>query len=333
MPRLVHALRHTALLVQCIALAAAAAPVEGPEQWLQRMDDALGTLDYRGEFSYLNGRDLSSLSIRHAILDGVARERLTHLDGPPRELIRTGDDLLCVMRRGDPLAELGRQVPTGPITRSFVGGFSVVPEAYRARAAGEGRIARRSARVIELLPVDDSRYGYRLWIDAETALPLRSELLDPSGRALEVFQFVNLEVGGSFSLADFAPPAGDQLEIQRIVFADGAPSGDRPIEEAWEAGWLPGGFAMAARDLRRLPFATAPVDALLYSDGLASFSVFVERLVGHAGYDHSSQLGGTVAVVRRLEMPDDRRWLVTVVGEVPLATAERVARSVQPRGD
>ena len=331
-------LRRATFLLQCLAVtAAAAAPALGtpaaaatlaPGQWLERMEQALGELTYRGEFAYLEGDELSTLRIAHAVVDGVQHERLVHLDGPRREIVREGDTVLCAMHRADPLVDLGRRFPAGPFTRAFAHGFSDVPATYRARRVGGGRVAGRPAVHLELVPDDDSRYGYRLWLDEATALPLRSELVTPAGEALEVFQFVRLEVGGPLDPAELAPPVGDELVFHRLAFAgeDDALGDDAA---GWEAGWLPGGFRMAARGARRS--ADPAGGTLLYSDGLATLSVFVEALEEAPGYEHSMQAGATVAVVRRLETRPGHRWQVTVVGEVPLATAERVAGSVRPR--
>jgi sigma-E factor negative regulatory protein RseB len=331
-PALAAQLRRAAYLLQCLAVTAAAASATGatlsPGQWLARMDRALGDLTYRGDFAYLEGGELASLRIVHAVIDGVQHERLVHLDGPRREIVREGETVLCAMHRGDPLLELGRRFPAGPFTRAFAHGFADVPATYRARMAGEGRVAGRPAVRLVLDPDDDSRYGYRLWLDQATALPLRSELVAPTGEALEVFQFVRLEVGGPVERAELAPPEGDELVFHRLAFA-GEDEAQLDEAEGWEAGWVPGGFRIAARGARRNP--ETPGSTLLYSDGLATLSVFVEALEEAPGYEHSMQAGATVAVVRRLETRPGHRWQVTVVGEVPLATAERVAGSVRHR--
>ncbi|MNH46404.1 Sigma factor AlgU regulatory protein MucB precursor [compost metagenome] len=70
------------------------------------------------------------------------------------------------------------------------------------------------------------------------------------------------------------------------------------------------------------------MSSLLYSDGLARFSVFLEPLHGAVVEDARSQLGPTVMVSKRVSTADGD-VMVTVVGEIPLGTAERVALSMR----
>ena len=86
----------------------------------------------------------------------------------------------------------------------------------------------------------------------------------------------------------------------------------------------------ARRDGDREPGQGSPVSTLMYDDGLARFSVFIEPVKGEAGVDVRTQLGPTSAVSRRLSTPKGQ-MMVTVVGEIPLGTAERVALSMRPQ--
>jgi sigma-E factor negative regulatory protein RseB len=66
----------------------------------------------------------------------------------------------------------------------------------------------------------------------------------------------------------------------------------------------------------------------MYDDGLARFSVFLESTDGASVTETRTQLGPTVAVSRRLNTVDGE-VMVTVVGEIPIGTAERIALSVR----
>ncbi|HSG90530.1 MAG TPA: MucB/RseB C-terminal domain-containing protein [Pseudomonadales bacterium] len=312
-------------------MASAARAADDPSAWLERMSRALLEADYRGEFSYYRGGDLSSLRIVHAVVDGVQRERLVHLNGHPREIIRTGDVVTCILQPGDELLEFGDTIPSGPFARSFSRGVDALPEGYSARFAHEGRIAGRDARLLELAPSDATRYGYRLWLDEATGMLLRSELVDMNGEALEIFQFVSIDLDGPVDAADLEPESSGEQIWHRLAFAEAPAAGDADEAVAWEARWLPVGFAMTAADVRRVAVGDRALRTLRYTDGLASLSVFVERTWAEATWEESRQRGATSAVMRELVLPGDERFLVTVVGEVPMATAERIARSVQPR--
>ncbi len=93
---------------------------------------------------------------------------------------------------------------------------------------------------------------------------------------------------------------------------------------------MPAGFDAAAQDWRSTDGKRKPVAAQGFSDGLAAFTVFVETLETDAVEEGVSRVGPTVAVSRRLTAPSGA-YLVTLVGEVPQSTAERVIQGVSVR--
>ncbi|MCC5887347.1 MAG: MucB/RseB C-terminal domain-containing protein [Gammaproteobacteria bacterium] len=341
-------------------LAALSSPVhaEDPGVWLDRMHTALAELSYHGEFSYFHGGELASLSIAHAVRDGVRHERLVHLNGTPREVVRHGDKVTCVLHPGDRLIDLEESVPAGPFAQSYGRVLDGLPKGYRAMLTGEDRIAGRMAVQLRIEPEESDRYGYRLWLDRETALLLRSELLDSSDKPLEIFQFVRIEIGGPIEASMLEASKGDHLVMHELVKRERVAPGRMAAERAgaapslavetlaaaaspapapegqdveWEAGWLPSGFAMASADIRRVPSRPDSVANLVYSDGMATFSVFLERAPANLAPVHVARHGATVAVMRPVAASTPEPWLVTVVGEVPVETAERVAEHVRPR--
>lgn len=302
-------------------------------RWLERMQTALAELAYQGEFSYFRDGELSSLSITHGRVDGVVRERLVHLDGAHREIHRIGDRVSCLVEPGDPMLDHVDRVPVGPLSRAFLPGDvasgSGLPERYEARLVGAGRIAGQAAVRVDIVPDDDTRYGYSLWLQDPTAMPLRAELIGPDARALEIFQFVRVELGTALDAAAFESRAVGLVRHEfELAERPEAPAGT----QAWEAGWLPVGFEMAAATLRRTQARAQPVHTLRYSDGVASLSIFVEPAWTDAGTAPGRRRGATSAVMRELEVADGDRYLVTVVGEVPMDTARRIADGVRPRG-
>ena len=334
------------LVVLLLALSAVPAHADDPGVWLDRMHAALAELSYHGEFSYFHGGELASLSIAHAVVDGVRHERLVHLNGMPREVVRTGDKVTCVLHPGDRLIDLEQSVPAGPFAQSFGRVRDGLPQGYRASVVGEDRIAGRRAVQLKIVPEVADRYGYRLWLDHETALLLRSELLDTSDRPMEIFQFVRIEIGGPIDADMLEASVGDHLVRHDLVRSQ--PRQPTPLRAAgdirpalssridndgmeWEAGWVPAGFAMASADIRRVPSRSDSVANLVYSDGMATFSVFLERAPADLSPLHVARHGATVAVMRRVAAVAPEPWLVTVVGEVPVETAERVAEHVRPR--
>ncbi len=292
-----------------------------PEDWLQRMDQAFRTADYDGVFSYLDG-ELSAFRIVHKVVDGVEHERLVYLDGARREIIRVGDDVSCIAEAGDELHAVIDQLPDGPYARAFSPRLDGLGEHYDVRLKGQDRVAGRTAVRLAITPRDENRYGYRVWLDQDTALLLRSELHDQAGRRLEVFQFTSLRTGDEVAAADASPSAAG-LVTSRVPPASSGPL----APPAWRARWVPSGFRMT--DGRgRVDTASRQVSTLLFSDGIATFSVFVEAAPAKAPAAAATRRGATSLHTRLARGPERRSHLVTVVGEVPAATARRIAEGI-----
>lgn len=50
--------------------------------------------------------------------------------------------------------------------------------------------------MIRVVARDGTRYSYIVWIDAETKLPMRVDLLDRDGETLEQFRVISFDVNG-----------------------------------------------------------------------------------------------------------------------------------------
>ena len=137
------------LLVLSLVAAAAQAETEvQPRDRLAKMTRAFSELSYDGTFSYFSGNDLASLRVIHKVVDGQQRERLVHLNGDSREIIRHGDEVLCIVMPGDDLLELESSIPAGPFARAFVRAFDNIDEHYRLVELSRERVADRAASVL-----------------------------------------------------------------------------------------------------------------------------------------------------------------------------------------
>jgi sigma-E factor negative regulatory protein RseB len=131
-----------------------------------------------------------------------------------------------------------------------------------------------------------------------------------------------------FTLFDTAAPSAEMLEPGAGCRPVRLPEAPAVATDTWTSEWLPPGFSLNSTTVRRSPASDEPVACQVYGDGLARFSVFMEPLRGAAVGDLRTQLGPTVAVSRRLKTSDGD-VMVTVVGEIPLGTAERIALSMR----
>lgn len=305
-----------------------------PTALLARMNAAFAEQDYDGVFTYFAGGDVATLRLVHKVIDGQHHERLIHLNGAPREMIRKGDDVVCIVHPEDTLVALEDSIPSGPFARSFAPAFESIGEHYMVEAYGHGRVADRVALRLAVAPKDNHRYGYRLWVDADTALLLRSELVDHEGRKLEIFQFANVRIGDGVDAASLEPSQAEnsmvshlRLESQNKVNLSAASEPDMP---RWQATWVPAGFDMSGEAAAPAGAAERPMNTLMYSDGLANFSIFIEPMPRQGAADMTSQNGATLALTHAIQHGQSH-YLVTLVGEIPLDTARRVVRSLKPR--
>ncbi|MBH80600.1 MAG: hypothetical protein CMQ49_08845 [Gammaproteobacteria bacterium] len=302
---------------------------QGPYAWLMDMHKAFTELNYDGVFSYYGGDDLASLRVVHMQIDGVRRERLVHLNGAPREIVRHGEKVACILMPGDDLLALEGRIPAGPFARAFVRRYDQISDHYGLSFFGEDRVAGRQAVRIAVSPRDEDRFGYRLWLDKQTRLLLRSELIDAQGTRLEIFQFNHLLLGDDVQPSAVEPTGRDGSLVSHLTLAQDQSVSRSETPMRWSARWVPTGFSMAAADVRRTPSELKSVDTMMYSDGLAAFSVFVEDMPRAGAASIVSRKGATVAVTRVLGGSHDANHLITLVGELPTPTAVRIASSIQ----
>jgi len=331
-------LSRTMLLATLVCLMPGIAGAQSVAQMLQDMNSAYTNHSYDGVFSYYTGGELASLRVVHKQVDGVQRERLVHLNGAPREIIRRGEVVSCIVMPGDDLIALEKSIPAGPFARAFVRQFDQIPDIYTVGTFGEGRAAGRTAVRVAISPKDQDRYGYRIWIDKETSLLLRSELIDHRGQKLEIFMFNQLLVGDDVEDSALEPEgvSGGMVSHLTLQATDEpwqppATAGSaQSMPSAWSTHWLPTGFAMTDSHMRHKPGSVSQVSSLMFSDGLAAFSIYVEPMPKAGAASMLSQNGATVAVTHQIE-EQGQYFLVTLVGEIPVETARNIVTTVHQK--
>jgi len=300
-------------------------PAQTPAQWLERMNQALTTRNYDGTFTHWQGGSVETLRIIHRLQDGQVAERLVSLDGSGREFIRTGSSLACYLP--DRRTVLVEQRPA---QESLVGFPAVSSEAagnYDIREVARMRLNRRDTHVISVAPRDEFRYGYRLWIDDSTAMPLKSQLCDTDGRVIEQLVFASLTMAAHIPDSAFRPEVstdGFQWLRNDAVQPAAAPT----PATVWSALKLPPGFRLMMHGPQTLPGSAAPVDHLVFTDGLAAVSVFVESRPaegpGEVAEVRSARVGSSSAFSTVMN-----GYKITAVGEVPPATVQFIATQVR----
>jgi sigma-E factor negative regulatory protein RseB len=298
-------------------------------EMLDNMSKAFRELDYQGVFTYEYGAEMESMRIIHAVRDDVEIERLIYLNGEPREVFRKGHSLKCV-HPGDQILHSELSTPNCPFTRPILQPVSDIEDYYEITAATGKRIAGKMTNELRVRPKDKYRNGFWFYIDQDSSLLLKSTIISPEGRPLERFQFASVEIDAEINDEDLI---SDQPSAKgsHQVLTETIPAAKLATVEGMDLAvtWLPPGFTLAAR--LEANENDSPLRLALYTDGLASLSVFVEQTQGDAANISDgggrARHGATVAYTHKM-MINEKPYNVTVVGEVPLFTAARVARYV-----
>lgn len=278
---------------------------EAPFELLERMARALETTDFEGTFVHQYGNSLSAMRVAHRYRDGVSQESFLSLNGPLRTLGRSGSSVACLLSGGQSV-QLNRgasaAVSAGPVA---VRDWPRLVEYYRFAHGERTRVAARPVDVVNVMPRDDLRYGYRFSIDQETGLPLRTALLDAEGRPIQQIMFTELRL-----LTD-----GDANGLTRaVVTPDGRPAKADAVAQVgassrWRFNALPAGFELRAT--QRIASGDAPIEHLLFSDGLAWVSLYIEQ-TDQPGLVGETQMAAIHAAGKWVD-----GYQLTAVGEVP----------------
>lgn len=310
----------------CLALiVSTAVAADDARAWLERMNHALATRNYDGTFFHVRNGKVETLRIIHRVADGKVSERLVSLDGSGREIVSNDEELTCYLPdqkrvRVETRQEQGALLGTLP---AFDG---AVTENYRLEMLPRVRLLGRTTQVIAVNPKDAYRFGYRLWIDEGTALPLKTQLCDEKGNVVEQVLFANI------TLPDSIPKSAVETQVN----SDGLQWEKQPSPKQGAASFarlwrvkVPPGFKLTATNSQMMEGSTSPVAHLVYSDGLASVSVFIE-----AKSPRSDPLNGLSRVGSAFAFSTTvRGHQATVVGEVPAQTVQFIAASIKPDAD
>ena len=306
-----------------LACTAQAAPGD-PMNWLQRAAQAARQASYEGTYVHTNGERTSTVRISHVNQAGEEHERIEPLDGATHEIVRRNDEMYCRFPDAKTV-KLDPRITARFFPAILTGAVDTIAANYDVKLGKSERVLGFECQWIRLEPRDNARFAQRMCSDVNTGLILRAKTLNEQHQVIEQYTFTDLKVGPHVGRNDLKSIFRAR---SRQWFSDGQP---RDEAASAETGWLvarpPSGFQKVSEIKRTLPGRSQPVSQIVFTDGLASLSVFVEPNVAPARSGEASSEDGTTSFFVR-PMGDQ---LVTVLGEVPLATAQQVARSVARR--
>jgi sigma-E factor negative regulatory protein RseB len=303
-----------------LALATSVAQAQSPEtlSWLKKINEATQRLSYAGTFVYQHGGRTETSRITRYVDASGDIEKLEIMDGVPREIVRTKDTVRCYL----PDSRVVK------VDRRTERGFpALVPERIHALARhydislGETRrIAGFDCQAVVLQPKDNLRYGYRLYADVNSGMLMRSVTVDAAGQSVEQFTFTQLSLGNV--TREMVRPR-HAVKQWRVEDAEASPT--------QLAGWslaaeLPGFHKIS--ELKRRLGESRPVGQMVFSDGLAAVSVFIEPLEGRRDAVRTGLASmGAIHIYTR----EVANHMITVVGEAPAVSVQRIADAVEFR--
>jgi sigma-E factor negative regulatory protein RseB len=291
--------------------------------WIEKMVAAAGALAYEGTFVYLHGSQLESMRVIHSVRDGQAREHLISLNGSAREVIRDQGAVICILpdAKAVSVSESGIKQSFSTVLPISLAGLS---DYYDFHMRGEARVAGRLTKVLVIVPKDAYRYGYRLFLDAEHALPLKTEMLNGLGMAVTQTMFTSLRVDPTIEVTSSI----ESLKQQGYAWIHEEDAGSHPVtgEASWYFKYLPAGFQLHASAQHPDQVGKGDIEHFILSDGLATLSVYVEESVAQGGLQGESRMGAINAFGTQVAGHQ-----VTVVGEVPAQTVQYIAGAIAYR--
>jgi sigma-E factor negative regulatory protein RseB len=304
-----------ALLLCALATAAHA---QSPESlaWLKKIQEATRNLSYSGTFVYQQGKQSETSRITRLASADV--EKLEVLDGLPRELVRSKDTVRCYLPQAK-VVKVEQRTPDRTFPALLPERITALARYYDIALGETRRIAGFECQSVNLTPKDDLRYGYHLYADRASGMLIGAVTVDSTGNQIEQFMFTQLAIGNV--TPDMVKPR-QTAPGWRVEDAEAAPT--------TLAGWtmkpeLPG-FHKVVELKRRME--SKPVGHVVFSDGLAAVSVFIEPLEGRREPPRTglSSLGAIHIYTREVA-----NHMVTVVGEAPAASVQRIGNAVEYR--
>lgn len=296
------------IVIACLLIAASifivpqgyATELKSAEALLARMAEASRSLNYSGTFTYEDGAgSVESLAITHKVQQGVEIEHIAHLNGPPRVFTLPPKSANC-----ESVGSL--------LLKGGNGAFKSNPN-YEYSVRGRNRVAGRYVDLLRVIPKDEFRYGFTLGLDEETGLMLFALVRSPK-RVLERVQFTSLNLLGR-EHSDVSPVEDSECQDLQVI-------SQSPLAPTW----VPDGFTLAGYTHSE---KTGHVET--YTDGLVSFSVTVQTRLSQSNeaLQGEAQRGATV-IKLALVAVENVPVQITIVGEIPPATANRILRLVRP---
>ncbi|WP_232824749.1 MucB/RseB C-terminal domain-containing protein [Algibacillus agarilyticus] len=326
-------------------------------QWLERMQNAVQTLNYDISFvvvednkvhpwHWLHGRyaqakselehdvtndlgkssnnDMSDDSApieQNALTHSYSKEYglLTSLNGPTQQIVRFNNTITYLGFDTNPYS-VKASIAHSPLPELLRTDLNHVANSYQFNMVGKSRVSGFKAQLIRIIPPDQQRFSTWIWLHEETFLPLKSAIVSHKGEVLRQLQVTSFNVS----------PQPDPI-IKELALMDQPVETDvikpQPMDNfTWQINWVPKGFVPTKIDKHKLQGSHDMVDYIMLSDGLVWFSMYIRDLSNTNQNTVLNTYLTSGAESYLTELVDG--FEVTVIGSLPMATAKKLAKSV-----
>ena len=298
-------------------------PKDDVEKWLAKMHHAAHMLNYDGKFVYGENYKLTSMQIIHSVDKKGEFERLISLDGSGREVIRSGDTVTCILPDKKSVV-VDKSRPDAEFPPMFPLEIKELSKHYNFHFEKDGMVAGRSAVKLMIKPKDKYRYSHSLWIDSKSGLLLKDHLIDNNGKIVEQFMFTEINYPNVINV-NRSLETNKNKKFTWYEAKDFTEKKEIKKSMSWKVMQVPAGFVPGVKRHHNMTVSAMPVEHFMYSDGLSSISIFVEKKMKKSkNLIGSSTMGAVNAYGRAVG-----EYHVTVVGEVPHATVKMIGDSVE----
>ena len=319
------------IVLLCLSFSAGSALAADAGDWLVKMGTAARQSNYEGVLVYRGEDILETFRVTHRFANGSERERVQSLTGEVREVLQQNDQLTCILPEDGALTR-NRPTPQTLFPSMRPEDVATLEQVYAFKELGDARVAGRNSRGIFISPRDAFRYGYEIWGDVETALPLKVSLVAAEGQVLEQMFFTEVEFpqqtpDSAFSSELNAEDVQHASATAASAIADAherEPVLEQAQSEASKVTDLPPGYRLVKRQVRKLPGDRGAVEHLVFSDGLTAVSVFRSASPPVAvPEDNAQQRVNQIAAINAYSRRSGH-IRITVVGEAPKRTVRMI---------
>ncbi|WP_244887052.1 MucB/RseB C-terminal domain-containing protein [Alteromonas lipolytica] len=290
-------------------------------EWFEQLAQINRTANFEVSFVLTKaGQEMVPYLWRHAVLEnGIEAEQLNLQNGPGQEMIRLGNVVSVFEPDLQPYSIYSDAI-SGPIPGDLLYNPAALQEAYQFITIGRTRVSGRAAQQLRIVSRDSKRYNYQVWLDEETGMLLKLDMVDLQGSLLEQIQVTGVNV------SELPSPYFARINPQALPGP--VAMTPKPRQHQWEVNFLPVGMHEIKRETRRLAMTGQVVEYKLFSDGMVDVSVYVqpaqESLDSDVVLRHSTNtfLSLTNGQVQ-----------ITIIGKIPPQTAYEIARSIRAAGE